>query len=468
MQKFNVQIVPPEKSPTVENSIDVGPETTNEEVVEECKNITIANVETILANAVNIIGERIDSLGLVDPDTFVHRIERLKAELQQLYQQVKFASYDVQYGFADQKDHVDSLISFNGNEFATLTRLESVTCILKNADLALQKSHNAMQDLERIIEEAKKRLADLDQENNSKKEKATHAGTISSRGDKLKGKKIKHKALVMQIKSLLSVDPKDYDALEKESENLLKFLLENNWFSNDDDIRETMHPEDFDQLLPIKKNIEKSEELSIQEPRTDTASIKNKPKPTRSRLKNGLLIFACILAGGYYVGKTNKVPLQPEGHHPMHETDQEYVFKNGAKVQYKTLCISNALGLNDKQYAQRRVLNMRRELVAIFGAPHPFYDKDIEKINSVNKAKKVFYESVNGKPINRTVRLTNFQQKILSKKYISDLPTGKAYNMTVKRSGILIVTLDGAFNKTYEVPIEAIASYVAKFPKPKK
>lgn len=499
-ETFKAQITPPEEPTLVDNSIEIQKETTHGEAIKACSAVVTANAGAILSNTVNGIEQRLDEVELVDKDTLVHEIERLKAELNRLFQQVKFATYDIEYGLVNNENHFEGQLAFPGNEFNLLTTLKGISWVLERADFALRRSHKDIDGLKKVIAEAQKRLDDLAQENNSKKEKAQHAGTIKNRKERLKPKKKKHRKLVTAINTMLKTNLGDAEALAASTEKLLIFLVDNGWINPSTTIESTMKLEGPDQQFQIKKIIEEIQEQvpeAVDTPRPDQSErnrlrrarqkqshnpletqpeehdfdelltpipppppisfnemlIRNRPKYL---ILVGALAAVTIFSTGLALQNRTKESISYNFHPSLHKKEKIRTNSDGTIIKLEMFCTAPEHNLSDEDQVPIHVENARREVEFILKDDRPLTQEDFDLSNAKSEKYPKLFKTLNGAPVLMSVKVLDFAQGIDGSEFLrtgeySD-PEGpyNVYQRTMVRTAKVIVAFKGAIKGSYE------------------
>ncbi|MFC1599664.1 hypothetical protein ACFL3T_01385 [Patescibacteria group bacterium] len=523
MPEHKAQITPPEQPTRVVQAVEVNDETANEDVVQACSDIVAVNVGNLLNKRLNTIEERLKALEFVDQDTLIHKIEELKAALWRLYQQVAFASYDYEYGFEDNEDHFGAKVDLPGENTNLLIKLKAITWVLELADGALKCSHNDIGELKRVIKEAQSRLADLEQSNNHKKEKATHAKTIKNREKRLKPKSRKHKDLVGAVNSMLNLDSKDPDALLEGADTLLAFLIKAGWVEKGKKKYFNLKPEGLRQRYQIDKIIEEVEETAAEILEDPNPALSQKARAERNRKRRmrklgrssqqmpapaepedfgwaeaeeaeeekiinmvealptwmqkltpatnnkELLICALLSLTAFFAlwqyTKPQEGPMGGKLPHPMHEIDRHIIGPDGKKLPYKLLCTSRDIGLDDKDLRFVIYENARRQSERILNIPQHIEAADIDKANKSSKAKPITVVDSKGNPLKFYISIVDFVQGFHGSEHIRTIERDdldgpyNEYRVTMARSAKVTVTFLGSQKPAFEIPIDATVNF---------
>jgi hypothetical protein len=526
MIEHKAQITPPEQPARLVKAVEISEETTNEDVVKACSDIVATNVGNLLCRKLNIIDERLEALEFIDQDTFVHKIEKLKAALMRLYQQVKFASYDYEYGFEDNDDHLRATVDLPGENSNLLVTFGAITWVLEQADSALIRSHEDLGELKKIIQESQNRLADLAQSNQHKKEKASLKRTIKNREKRLKPKRKRHKNLVRAINNMLNLDHKDMDALLQGADTLLAFMIKNELIDESLARHFTTTPNGMKQRYQIKKIIEEVEEAAVEAIEDPTPALSQEARARRNRRRRrrkqrhksqqtdpylampeelewveeeeekvkivnmveelpgwmqkltpatnnkellicALLSLTAFFALWQYINNQQKT-IGGKLPHPMHEIARHIIGPEGKKHPYKLLCTSPSIGLDDKDLRLVMYENARRQSERIINMPVHIEAADIEKANKGSKAAPITVIDSNGTPIKFYISIDDFVQGFHGSEFIKmtgrDDPDGpfNQYRVTMVRRAKVVVTFVNTGETPFEIPLESTVKFVAK------
>lgn len=289
MEKFKIQITKPDELPVVNPQIEVNEETTGEAQIEQCREIVQAKLETVLYSTLNAVNSRIQRLKFVDENTYLHEIQAFKENLDAFYQELQFLTYDVEYGLIDEGEHVAVPFEFNGEAMDRLRVLQLVTFVMRKADSALVKVNQAINDFEKVIEEARERFASAELEG-LEKEQERHQSTITSRGEKKAKQGKRRDALVREINYVLRIDPKDTDSLIAGAEKLLTFMIANKWIGENISIDQATTPAERLKVFKITKLID-GEDESVK----PQSAKNNSPAYMRTLKVAGLVAFIGLI-----------------------------------------------------------------------------------------------------------------------------------------------------------------------------
>jgi len=509
MQK--AQIEPPEQFTRIDQSVEVNEETSNDEVVQACSEIVAANVGNLLNNRLRLINSRIGELEFVDQRTYVHKIEELKAALDGLYQKLKFASYDYEYGLEDNNDHLRATVGLPGENAELLSKFGAITWVLELADRALISSHKDIAEIQKVIDEAKRRLADLEQSNQHKKEKATHKRTINSREKRLKPKKRRHNNLVIAINNMLNVEPKDAETMLKGAESLLAEIIKGRWIDKDTKFPTLDGIKKQFRIDKIKEEVEEAVGQIAEEGASEISrmakSRRNRRRRARKRGRNSqpmaiqadleespewqeekveiinmvealpewmqkltpatnnkeLLICALLSIVSFFTmwqytkpdQKINNVRLP----HPVHEIQKKYPGKNGKMRTLKILCPDGLNGMDDDTIKAAMIENARKSGEFTLNAPHMVYEEDLVAANKANKANPIVIQNENGRPLSFVVKFTNYTQGLDSWEKLSSEEEKSLFEVTMIRNLNVVVEVTGGATSTHVIPLSKAVTF---------
>lgn len=455
MQKFETQVGRPETLPVVDATLQIDAETTEEQQIAQCQEIVQAKLETIIYNALKDIGSRIENLELVDQETYIHEIIAFKAALDKFYQELQFLTYDVEYGLNDKEDKIAIPIEFKGDSMDRLSILEAVTLIMRLADSSLTKVNGIIKGFEEVIQEAKGRLADAELDG-SEKDQTKYATTIKSREEKGAKQMARKNDLVHEINAVLRVDPKDTEALMKNAEKLLLFLIRNKWIKNYISMDQAKAPAEMLKSFNIEKNIEEEE---VKAP-VMAVDMKQQSRGWKKFIPiGGAAAFGALMV---MVFSEENHSLQPKGY-PQKQGIYEYYY-NFKRGKIKLLSFSKDLKLSDKDKLMISAENNIRAVERVMqGAGIDPNDGILEGKSPILSNNKTWQD-----PVASKTYVLDFKEEILSKKaYRSKKhPNNKGhvntYMFLVRRTMIVSTVYEGGVIKPVNRPLTTEGTFSRK------